>query len=151
RRKIGFLLLTNKAFRLWRWFGVHVTPVHFYSPVPDLRELTKRQDIWRLESSLPGVAMNDATQLRLMRDVFQAHPRECDFPDKPTPIPHEYHTANIYFGYASAVAMYSMIRHFRPARVVEVGAGNTTYVIAAAARANEGEGRPAEVIAVDPY
>ncbi len=41
KRLVQFCLLTNKSFRFFRWFGVHVTPVHFYSPIPDLRELAR--------------------------------------------------------------------------------------------------------------
>jgi hypothetical protein len=95
--------------------------------------------------------MNAPAQLRLMEQVFGAYQRECDFPASPTPRASEYHTRNVYFGYVSAAAMHAMIRHFRPARVLEVGAGYSTRVIAAAARMNASDGSPVEVTAVDPY
>jgi hypothetical protein len=33
----------NKTFDLWQFLGFHVTPNHFYSPLPDTRS-------WRIES-----------------------------------------------------------------------------------------------------
>jgi hypothetical protein len=145
------LLLTNKAFRTFRWFGLHVTPVHYYSPVPDLRELEGRPQIWERASELPGIRMNDSCQLQLMEEVFARYRRECDFPSEATGCPHEYYTRNSFFGYVSACAMHGMIRHLRPSRILEIGAGHSTRVIARAVRLNEAEGSPAEVIAVDPY
>jgi hypothetical protein len=44
-----------------------------------------------------------------------------------------------------------MIRRFRPARVIEIGAGFSTLVAAAAAAANQREGSATEVISFDPY
>jgi len=149
RRRINFLLLTNKSFRLFRAFGVHVTPVHYSSPIPDVRDLCDRK-IWDEPSQLPGIEMNTEAQLNLMREVFAAHQHECDFARQPGTDPLEFYTQNGYFGYVSAAAMYSIIRHFRPRRIIEVGAGHSTRVIARAVAMN-GEAGSAELVVVDPY
>ncbi len=151
KRKIRFVLLTNKSFRLFRWLGVHVTPVHFYSPVPDIREFTGRSEVWTVPSTLPGIEMNDCEQRQLMRNVFAKYQPECHFSREPTPHAHEFFTRNEYFGYVSAVALHSMIRQFCPKRVIEVGAGHSSKVIARAMCLNAPEAAPAEFIAVDPF
>lgn len=149
RRWIGFLLLTNKSFRLFRWFGVHVTPVHFYSPIPDLRELEKRKD-WGQASEMAGVDMNTTGQRECMEEIFPRFMAECDFPTEPTEVPHEFYVRNEYFGYVSAAAMHCFVRFFRPRTIVDVGAGSTTRIQAQAALMNARDGHPTKVIAVDP-
>src|SRR5690349_3981603 len=114
--QVAFLLLTNKSFRLFRWFGVHVTRVHFYSPVPDIRELARQPDLWKRNSQMPGVQMNPREQQRFMEEAVTTFQPECDFPRDPAPDPHQYYSRNTYFGYVSAVALHTMVRQFRPTR-----------------------------------
>ena len=151
RRRIGALILTNKSFRLFRWLGVHLTPVHFYSPIPDVRDLLARPGFWDRPSELPGIDINTEGQLRLMEEVLAAYVPECDFRRRPGDDPSEFYTQNDYFGYVSAAAMHGLIRHHRPRRIVEVGAGHSTRVITRAASMNAAEGTPAELVVVDPY
>jgi len=35
--------------------GIHVLPVHYYSPVPNILELAKTKEIWAKKSQLPGI------------------------------------------------------------------------------------------------
>ena len=150
RNQIGSLLLTNKSFRIFRSLGVHLTPVHYYSPIPDLCDLLARSEIWDQPSDLPGVDMRPSDQLDLMEGVFAAYQHECDFPRQPAG-DLQFYTQNGYFGYVSAAAMHSMVRHHRPRKIIEVGAGHSTRVIARAARMNADAGFPVEVIIVDPF
>lgn len=149
--KVSRLLLTTTVFRAMQAVGVHLTPVHFYSPIPDLRELGKRDDLWEIRANLPGVDMREAAQRDLMLNRFAHFRQECDYPADGSGIEGSYYTDNAYFGYGSAVAMHAMIRSGRPRRVVEVGAGFSTLVIAGAARKNSGAGYPIEVVAIDPH
>jgi hypothetical protein len=151
RRRIGTLLLANRSFHLFRSLGVHLTPVHYYSPIPDLRDLLARPHIWDRPSTLPGVNMNAEGQLRLMQEVLAAYLHECDFPRQPGDDPAEFYTQNGYFGYVSAFAMHGMIRHHRPQRIIEVGAGHSTRVIARAVAMNAADGTRADLVVVDPY
>lgn len=151
RRWIAFLLLTNKSFRIFRWFGVHVTPVHFYSPIPDIRELDRRPELWTRSSEMPGVEMNAPEHIRFMVEVLEPHIGECAFPTQATTLPEEYFVRNGYFGYVSAAAMHAIVRHYRPQRIIDVGAGYTTRVLARAALMNVNDGSPSELIAIDPF
>jgi hypothetical protein len=145
------ILLTNKSFRLFRSFGVHLVPVNYYSPIPDLRDLLTRPSIWEQPSDLPGVDLNKAGQLSLMEHVLAAFQYECDYRRQQGDDPSEFYTQNDYFGYVSAVAMHSMVRHFRPKRIIEVGAGFSTRVISRAVSMNAEAGAPAELVVIDPY
>lgn len=149
KESVGWALLTTKPFRFFRWLGIHLTPVHFYSPVPDIRELNA--SLWEKPSALPGIEMNDEAQRALMEECFARYQRECNFAQQPTDVPHEFYTTNTYFGYCSAVALYSFARDRRPQHIVEVGAGNSTYVLAHALRRNRDEGHEGGLTAIDPY
>jgi len=150
RNKLAFFLLTNKSFRFFRRLGVFVTPVHYYTPIPDIREIDAIAGFWDRSSDLPGIAMRADEQRRVTEEILLRYREETDFPDQPTDCPHQYYATNGYFDYVSAVAMHSFIRYQRPTRVVEVGAGNSTYVIANAMCLNRKDGAPGEVTAIDP-
>ena len=151
KRLVQFGLLTNKSFRFFRWFGVHVTPVHFYSPIPDLRELARDGFPGAGPSEMVGVDMRPQEQLRLLHEVIARFQPECDFPFQPTGARNEFYVDNSYFGYSSAVALHALIRRGRPHRVIEVGAGFSSLVIARAALMNAAEGAPAEFTTIDPF
>jgi hypothetical protein len=44
-----------------------------------------------------------------------------------------------------------MIRHFKPRTIVEVGAGNSTYVSARACLMNQKDGNISDLVAIEPY
>ncbi|HEU0023028.1 MAG TPA: class I SAM-dependent methyltransferase, partial [Thermoleophilaceae bacterium] len=56
------------------------------------------------------------------------------FPDGPTGRQYEYHTSNEQFGRGDAWALQAMLRHLRPARVIEVGCGWSSLVTARVSR-----------------
>jgi hypothetical protein len=50
---------------VWERHGFHVTPVHFYQPIPDTQALP--ETLWNRPSELVGVDMNEPVQLDLLR------------------------------------------------------------------------------------
>src|SRR5262245_58561453 len=136
KRKIASLLLTNKSFRLFQAVGIHVTPIHYYSPIPDYRELNRNPRLWDRESEMVGVSLNEKAQLEFMEEIVPRYREECLFPRKPSANPHSYYSENGYFGFVSAAAMHSIVRHWRPKRIIEIGAGHSTKVLAHAVRMN---------------
>src|SRR6185369_3944624 len=151
KNRIAFWLLTNKSFKFFRTFGVHVTPVHFYSPVPDLRDLSAIPGFWGREFAMTGVDLQEKSQQSFLETVVSCYRAECGFPRKPTSNPHDYYSENSYFGFASAAAMHAAVRHFRPRTIIEVGTGHSTKVLAGAACLNAAEGVTTELVAIDPY
>lgn len=97
-------------------------PGHFYSPIPDLAEITDNRDaIFANLPECPGVNINEADQLALARSFRDYHDT---FPFMAETSPAlRYYLNNGYFGGGDAFALYSMIRHFQPKRIVEVGSG----------------------------
>jgi methyltransferase family protein len=127
--------LSQKYFRLLENRGVHITPVHFYQPIPDTRALPDR--LWEQPSAMVGIELNDAAQLALLQDVFPRFRTEYDrFAAAPTDVPHEFHFNNGMFSGTDALVLYCVVRHFRPRLIIEVGSGFSSRVSARAALAN---------------
>jgi hypothetical protein len=139
-------VLYEQYFRLWEEHGFHLTPVHFYQPIPDTRTLT--DELWAKESELVGMEMNDAVQLELLQRAFPRFRAEYDrFPMDPTDNPYEYYFNNGQFGGTDALGLYCMVRHFDPNLIIEVGSGFSTRVSAQAAMEN----RHTKLVCIEPH
>lgn len=143
--------LQQKIFEFFQNMGIHVMRKHFYSPVPDTEVLKSKRDLWEKGSAMAGVDLNLSVQMNFLERVFPQYEKECRFPVSKTSVPYEYYIRNGAFGLISASVLHSMIRHFKPSTIIEVGSGNSTYVAARAALMNASEGHPTQLMAVEPY
>lgn len=136
-----------KAFRGLQRFGINVTPNHFYWPVPDVSELEKRE--WPIYA-VPAHCKYDLNkQIEFGRELVSQYGAECCFSTIPSE--NAYHYNNGYFETVDAEVAYCMVRHYKPTRVVEIGTGYSTRVIAAALEKNlERDGLEGRLISVDP-
>lgn len=136
----------GQYFRRAERAGYHVTLNTYYSPIPDTGQLPEQ--LWDTEAQLPGIDMNDPTQLELLQEVLPRYQAEFDgFPLAPGADPYQYHHQNFTFVGLDAIALYCLSRHFRPTLIVEVGSGFSTRLSAQALRSN-GRG---ELICIEPY
>ncbi len=139
------------AFRLLQKFGVHVTPNHFYEPIPDTSNIP--EEFWDRPSRLIGVDLNEAGQLSLLEQFRTKYKAEFDhFLDSGAGLPAGFSLSNRSFGPVDAEILYCMIRHFRPNVVFEIGSGNSTFLSASALLKNRSEGgSEGKLVAVEPY
>lgn len=141
-----------KTFLFWEKLGFHITPNHFYQPIPDTRKL--QNNLWLKNSELVGVDLNVKKQLELLSSFVLNYKVEYDiFPKNQTDIPHQYYSCNDFFGSVDGEILYSMIRHFKPKKVFEIGSGFSTYASAQAILRNKSENDDCagELIAFEPY
>jgi hypothetical protein len=136
----------REIFSFWERRGFHVTPVHFYQPIPNTQSL--RETLWDRPSELVGIDMNDAMQLDLLRNQFPKFRHEYEqWPTKPTGEPGRFYLRKRPFGGTDALVAYCMIRHFQPRLIIEVGSGYSSLVLAeAAAKTNT-----CSLICVEPF
>jgi hypothetical protein len=127
-------------------------PVHFYSPVPDLADLDRR-GVWDRCSGLDGIDFRPDVQVAFLKEMGRQFGHECDWPTHPTGDRLQFYTDNVSFSYGCAAGTHCILRHFRPRRVVEIGSGNSSLVIAEALQMNGAEAPEgaAEYTIVDPY
>jgi len=136
------------SFRALQRLGITVTPNHFYWPVPDVADLKARE--WRTDSLPVGFELNLDKQVSLVRQLIMRYESELSFPDSAPP--GEYHYNNGLFETVDAEMAYCLVRHFKPARIIEVGGGFSTRILSAALRANRLAGElDGELTTIEPF
>ena len=131
-----------------RAVGVFPVRDHYYEPLFDPRHLHRPLDAPR---ALPGIRMDDDAQLALLAG-FRFQDELRSIPMQPAG-PAEFGYDNPNFRAGDAEFLYCMIRHFRPARVLEIGSGMSTLVARLAIDANRREdpGYRCAHTCVEPY
>jgi hypothetical protein len=112
--------------------GVSVTPSHFYFPVPNLKALKEKE--WRACRSCSAVQFGLQKQIERLHTEVLPYAAEWTFPEGSTADPYQFHFNNGFFERIDAEIAYASVRHRKPKRVIEVGAGNTTLLLASALR-----------------
>jgi len=106
-----------------------VPPGHFYSPFPDI-EHVRRNEKRIFESTpleIPGVKLNKKYQLKLFEEFTQYY---TDMPFKAHKSKNlRYWFENEAYQYSDAICLYSMIRHLKPKKIIEVGSGYSSCAI----------------------
>ena len=145
--------LKNRAKRLLRGalevgqrFGVDVLPRHYYSEIPNIREL-RRSTEWRQPLSMARIYGDIASQI--------------DFVDRCTmPFREELPRLMVLkralamngtdegFGSVEADFLYCFVRKYRPLNIVQVGCGVSTAVIL---MASMDQGYKPNIVCVEPY
>jgi hypothetical protein len=132
--------------------GLHILPVHYYSPVPDTRTLSAQR--WSEPRLLPGVALNTDEALTWLETFMPKYWQECrSLATEPGPDPHQYHLDNSAYGRGDADILYGILRDTKPRKIIEIGSGYSTLLISQAIRANRQERSDyqCEFVAIEPY
>ncbi len=130
--------------------GVHVLPVHYYSPVPNILELRRNQAVWAKPSNLPGIHVDLDEQMAFLADTCR--PYQFEYKGHRTYLEGQEKHFGPGYGPIESQALHGVIRKFKPRRVVEVGSGVSTYCMAKAMAMNVQEGAPAGTITcIEPY
>jgi predicted O-methyltransferase YrrM len=127
RAKREFWLAVARKLAAWRI--LRVRNGHYYSPVPSRRQL--EHDASRIFDqsfrTLAGVELNEADQVALLTK-FAAFYNEQPFSETPREAI-RYFFDNYWFARADALFLYSVLRVFRPNRIVEIGSGFSSAVM----------------------
>jgi predicted O-methyltransferase YrrM len=115
---------------------------HYYSPVPDNRELAReprRSQVWPTQPRVtPGIDWNADGQRRLATEVFARQDR-LEFADDESPDATEYWTGNGQYPPLDAWVLEAFLRELRPRRTIEIGSGFSSLVTARVNRELLGE------------
>ncbi len=105
-------------------------PGHFLSPIVSIDEIKEREnDIWAGESvsKIEGIELNACKQLKLL-ESFEQFYSEIPFSGKKT-ASNKYYFDNELYSYTDAIILYSMLRSFKPKRIIEVGSGFSSLLM----------------------
>ncbi|MDO6433207.1 class I SAM-dependent methyltransferase [Flavitalea sp. BT771] len=106
----------------YRRYSLH-RPGHYYSPVINLDEIASRKaQIWNSKKELPGINLNDAEQETFIQPLSDAAAL-IPFKSQPNQTSHRYYFDNKTYAHADGLVLFSILMHFRPKRVIEVGSG----------------------------
>ncbi len=103
------------------WVGVFPIRRHYYEPLFHTEPLRSKLGS---ERELPGIDLNVPEQLALLAEFTYSKELLALPLDAVTPQTFHYH--NTRFGPGDAELLYSMIRRFRPRRLIEIGSGMST-------------------------
>jgi hypothetical protein len=121
----------------------------FYSPIPDVETIPEA--FWGRRSSMPGIDFDLQRQIAYVERELSQHAFEF----RPSSTQDGEHLVfdpnNGLFQGQDAALLFAMIRKNRPKKIIELGAGFSTLVSAAAARANRLDGHDTRLISCDPY
>ena len=116
-------------YKLGVRLGVYILPVHYYTSEPNIIELARTIDLWAKPSAMSGLDVDLDEQTNNLRRVCA--PFQQEFFGNP----HYRHAVNQpfgsgrsrTFGYIEAQVLHAVVRHYKPARLIEIGGGVPTY------------------------
>ncbi len=125
---------------------------HFYSPVTDPAELEARLE--QLYPDLPiveGIDFNDASHELVLKELFPRLLPGYDYPEDGGEDSEQtcFYTRNSQFSWLDSRALFVLLRHWQPRRVIEVGSGYSSLLMADVNRRFLGEAT--RIQCVEPY
>ena len=139
----------RNAFRLLQRIGISVSPNHYYWPVPDFRELELRK--WPAEEEPIGLDLGFERQLNFLQTMVPPYRGEWETGSSPF-FNAGFHYNNGFFEAVDAEIAYCMVRYYKPRRIVEVGGGQSSRVMAAALDLNfKQDGVRGDLVTIEPY
>jgi predicted O-methyltransferase YrrM len=113
-----------------RFYNSAFTNGHFYSPVISIKGIKKREaEIWKNKEidGIPGIDLRTEDQINLVKE-FTNYYHELPFKEK---IENKlrYYFDNQFYSYTDGIILYSIIRHFKPKRIIEIGSGFSSALI----------------------
>ena len=128
--------------------GVSVVPSHFYFPVPSFKSLQGKN--WDACRPCRTLNLRLPEQIQRLRTDLLPFAGEWTFPEESTGDEREFHFNNGFFECVDAEVAHSFVRRYKPGRIIEIGSGNSTLLLAAALRRNMAEGFGGELISIEP-
>jgi len=106
-------------------------PGHYYSTIPDLEDIQKRRaSIFnKSEESIKSINLNKQFQFELLEE-FKKYYKDIpyDFTEKSVSNT-RYQVKDAWYRYSDAIMLFSMIRHFKPANIIEIGSGYSSAIM----------------------
>jgi hypothetical protein len=139
------LPLTRKVFD---WFGVSPIEQHYYEPIVRPGHLYQSLEDVR---PLPGIDLDVPGQLQLLQ-LLRYGEEIRSLPMQPV-CGRSINFSDANYGVGDAELLYSMVRHFKPQRIVEIGSGQSTVVAIAATQRNAAEdpSYKCDHVCIEPY
>ena len=120
------LFLESEEYRARNRANQWVQAGHFYSPLPSVADVAEHAKKTKMPTELPGIDLQELEQLALLEAFRPLYPT-IPFQDKPVD-GLRYGYVNSSFPHGDAIMLHCMLRQLKPARLIEVGCGNSSCV-----------------------
>jgi predicted O-methyltransferase YrrM len=107
-------------------FRLSSPPGHYYSPIPSAADLERVYAHGPRPDHAPEISLQETAQLELLKELGSFSE---DFMAEASGAGTRFNSRNDMFNGDDALVLYSMIRHLRPARIVEVGSGHSSALM----------------------
>lgn len=125
---------------------------HFYSPVIDPDEVVAAAArIWPASPDVQGVDFELQRHADILRNIFPRYIAGYDYPQTlpDGADPQQFYDRNPAFAWLDSRALFVLLRHWGPRRIVEVGSGYSTLLMADVNR--RFLDRRADIRCIEPY
>lgn len=100
---------------------------HFYSPVFSIEDIKKREfQIWKNidKEGIAGIELRTEEQRKLILQFYNFY-KDLPFKsEKQDNVRFQFN--NGYYSYTDGIILYSMLRHFEPKKIIEIGSGHSS-------------------------
>jgi predicted O-methyltransferase YrrM len=110
--------------------NAYFPPGHYYSVIIDVEAIKKREkEIWKNENvdAIEGIDLHSENQLKLVKE-FETYYSELPFKEQKT-ANLRYYLDNLFYPHTDGIIFYSIIRHFKPKQIIEIGSGYSSALI----------------------
>jgi hypothetical protein len=125
---------------------------HFYSPVVDPQSLVPEADtLWRPDPDVLGIDFNDASHLEILQQDFPAWFGAYEYPEhlEESADLEQFYTQNSQFSWLDSRSLFVLLQKWQPRRVIEVGSGFSSLLIADVGRRLLDQ--PLDFTCIEPY
>jgi hypothetical protein len=144
-RELGERVRGETVRRFQSWIARH----DYYSPLPDFDAVG--QAVWDRVSPMLGVDLDVGRQFAWAEEHLRGYATEFSAPPHGDPTQPRFYLHNQSFQAGDAEVLYAIVRSAKPSRIIEVGSGFSTMVMAEAVVANRAEGHITHLHTFDPY
>jgi hypothetical protein len=141
--------LTRLAGGLAAALGLQLVSRSYYSPVPELASLDG--EVWERRSPLRGIELSTTAQIEFAERELAEFLEEARFPRTGRWDEGRFFLDNRSYESVDAEVLYAMVRRSQPARIVELGSGWSTLVMAEACEANRRRGIDTQLVSYEPF
>jgi len=127
REKVLLQFLLSDEFKLKTKNKEFFPPGHYYSAIPSVEDREAFLAQHSLKQEMRGISLNAEQQFDLLRQ-FKDYYEESPFQDTKSD-DLRYYYINPSYSYTDALTLYSMLRKYKPRRIIEIGSGYSSCVM----------------------
>lgn len=117
--------MIKKTLHKYGFFRLAFPPGHFASPIPNFNEILQDDSLFNENQTIQDIQINEQEQLDLFDELLEIAAKAPYLNDNEL----RYHFENAMLGPIDGLMLYSMIHHYQPKKIMEVGSGYSSALM----------------------